>query len=174
MTDRLTEEESVTAVVDTRRGRDLLDPDLFEVLVARVCTEHHDMDRAVAMRVVDQAAAFIATAAADPGRRLTPSPLIDLAWHEFLLRTKDYRAFCASVGAFVDHVPDDPAESTSGGTGPSGAVARTIEAITAAGYTVDPELWSLTARCTSCHEEGGCSSGGEDGTENTETRKKGP
>lgn len=81
----------MTAVVDTRRGRDLLDPDLIELLVARVCAEHQDVDRALAARVVDQAAAFIATAAADPGQRLTPSPLVDLAWHEFLLRTKDYR-----------------------------------------------------------------------------------
>lgn len=39
---------------------------------------------------------------------LTPSLLVDLAWHEFILFTKSYHHFCTTkLGKFIHHTPDD-------------------------------------------------------------------
>jgi hypothetical protein len=40
------------------------------------------------------------------GERLSPSHIVDLAWHEFILFTKYYAAFCQEqFGSFVHHHP---------------------------------------------------------------------
>jgi hypothetical protein len=40
------------------------------------------------------------------GHQTAPSQRIDLAWHEFILFTKDYQAFCLNYfGRFIHHVP---------------------------------------------------------------------
>ncbi|WP_245614440.1 hypothetical protein [Actinokineospora inagensis] len=156
-----------------RRGRDLIDPDLFDRVAKRVAADHPEV-AGFADRIVDQALAFVAAAAGQPREGLVPSPLVDLAWHQLVLRTKDYADLYDRVGRFVHHVPDDDRAATQDGSTSSGAVARTIEAISAAGFAVDPPLWLRQGTCTSCHEEGGCRSGGEDGNENSDTRRKPP
>lgn len=170
----------MTFTTNARQGRDLLDSTLFERLVMQVSVENDDIPRDWAERIVDQTAAFIVTAASNPGLNLTPSPVVDRGWHAFLLRTRDYRTFCTRFGSFVDHVPDDlpaladwPTSAERTRTQAGGAL-RTVEAIANAGFVVDQELWPLSARCTSCHEEGGCRSGGQDGNENSDTRKPPP
>lgn len=46
------------------------------------------------------------------GHPLRPSKQVDAGWHEFLMFTREYRAFCLDVlGTFIDHCPDDAAES---------------------------------------------------------------
>ena len=48
--------------------------------------------------------AFLKFASSGLGR---PSPLVDEAWHDFLLHTNEYSAYCQqSFGSFVHHVPD--------------------------------------------------------------------
>jgi len=43
---------------------------------------------------------------ATTGERLTPSHIVDLAWHEFILFTKYYAAFCDThFGHFIHHHP---------------------------------------------------------------------
>jgi hypothetical protein len=38
-----------------------------------------------------------------------PSKAVDAAWHEFILYTRDYTAFCEhAFGRYLHHVPDDP------------------------------------------------------------------
>ncbi|TRX53064.1 hypothetical protein FNH22_21380 [Fulvivirga sp. M361] len=40
--------------------------------------------------------------------KLTPSLMVDLAWHEFILFTKAYERFCRiELGSFIHHTPDD-------------------------------------------------------------------
>jgi len=42
----------------------------------------------------------------DPEFEFVPSFKIDLAWHEFILHTRDYTAFCdALVGSYIHHTP---------------------------------------------------------------------
>jgi hypothetical protein len=55
-------------------------------------------------------------------KALSPAPRIDEAWHEFILHTKDYIAFCEQrYGKIVHHVPtplscdsDDPNKQRCG------------------------------------------------------------
>src|SRR5581483_6206582 len=38
-----------------------------------------------------------------------PSKAVDAAWHEFILYTRDYTAFCErAFGFYLHHIPDDP------------------------------------------------------------------
>ncbi|MBC6450539.1 glycine-rich domain-containing protein [Actinokineospora xionganensis] len=156
--------------LDSRRARTLISEELFDLLTTRLAQDRN-IDLDLATRIMDQTLAFLA-AAGHPGERLSPSPAVDAGWHLFLRWTKDYAAFCERVaGRFIHHVPDDtPAETSNAAT--ARGVLRTLEAIEAAGYLVDHELWALDGKCGSCHEDGNCSSSGEDGNENTETRKR--
>jgi hypothetical protein len=44
----------------------------------------------------------------DPDFEFVPSFKIDLAWHEFILHTRDYTDFCdALVGRYVHHTPQE-------------------------------------------------------------------
>jgi len=43
----------------------------------------------------------------------SPSYLVDLAWHEFILFTKYYHLFCTeNFGKFIHHTPDSKANKT--------------------------------------------------------------
>lgn len=128
----------------------LIDPEVAERLARRVTADHPEISKATARRIVGQAAAFIAASGQQPGRELVPSELVDYGWHAFILHTVDYADFCQRVvGRFVHHVPTDEDEQLPGGA----AVARerTTASIQAAGYTVDAELWGVSADCNQCH-----------------------
>ncbi|MBG0854174.1 hypothetical protein I2W78_20605 [Streptomyces spinoverrucosus] len=132
----------------------LVDPEVTDRLARRITTDHPDIDEATARRIVGQAAAFIAASGQQPGHSLAPSELVDFGWHTFILHTVDYAAFCRRVaGRFVHHVPTNEGDDTPGGA--QATRERTLAAITAAGYTVDKELWPDMADCTQCHS--GCS-----------------
>ena len=41
-------------------------------------------------------------------KNLTPTKVVDIAWHEFILHTKDYMNYCiAKFGKYIHHVPHD-------------------------------------------------------------------
>ena len=40
-----------------------------------------------------------------------PSRRVDDLWHEFILFTRDYHAFCERIGGYVHHVPEVPARA---------------------------------------------------------------
>lgn len=124
----------------------------------------------LAVRIMDQTLAFLAASAATPDARLVPSRLVDIGWHTFLLYTRDYTDFCHQIaGRYIHHIPSGP-------TGEAADTAtermRTLAAITAAGYTLDADLWPLAVegRHGECSDEGNCSAFGKDGNENEETR----
>ncbi len=155
-------------------GRTLVSAPLFSALVDRTTTDF-GVDPALAPRVVDQALAFLATSgrSADADMPLRPSKAVDPGWHAFLMYTRPYRAFCDQVaGRFLDHVPDDdPTVSTTRTDAAAHGVASTMQAITRAGFFVDPDLWLVDgAKCGQCHEDGNCSASGGSGDENADTR----
>lgn len=132
--------------------------ELHQKLVRRVEKDHH-IDRDLASRIVDQALAFLGTCAVHAGKPLAPSGLVDHGWHAFILHTRDYAEFCDRVaGRFLHHVPTDPDDSSDG----AGSLEYTVDAIVAAGFRVDRELWSLGAKCNNdgdgkCHQcHAGC------------------
>lgn len=130
------------------QGRSLVEPGLFDRLIQRV-VEGDGLDHDTAVRVVDQALAFLATLSRHPDLR--PSRLVDLGWHAFLLHTREYAEFCDRIaGRFLHHEPDDGATSVE-----RRSSAEVWHAIIDAGYVVDPEMWAHPANCG----EVGCGAG---------------
>ncbi|MEV7026099.1 hypothetical protein [Kitasatospora sp. NPDC093558] len=124
-------------------GRTLVDDALFGRLVHRVVHEK-DMEAQLAVRVVDQALAFLGACAANPGTRLSPSRLVDHGWHTFLMYTREYAGFCDRVaGRFLHHSPEDGDVPVKGAS-----IAATVAALAAVGFQVDAELWAMSAECS--------------------------
>ncbi|MEU2428320.1 hypothetical protein ABZ611_02170 [Streptomyces sp. NPDC007861] len=128
----------------------LIDPETMERLTACISQDHAEIDGQMAHRIVAQTAAFLAASAHTPGQRLVPSKLVDIGWHTFILHTVDYAAFCEQVvGRFVHHVPETEADGRDSKTGEP--LRHTVAALTAAGFTVDHDLWPTSANCGQCH-----------------------
>ncbi|MFD2418187.1 glycine-rich domain-containing protein [Amycolatopsis pigmentata] len=144
----------MTAVVTDRvTGRSLIPQDLFERLVSRIVTDDgktYDL----AARIMDQALAFLGTCARYHRAHLTPSELVDVGWHTFILYTREYKDFCQRIGGrFLHHVRADGEPAASGETARA-KLAQTVEAIMDAGFAVDQDLWPVNANCSQC--KNGC------------------
>lgn len=135
-----------TVLTRADRGRDLIDPALFDRLVGDV-RDGYGHDHQTASRIVDQALVYL-VACARTRESIGPSPLVDRGWHAFILRTAAYRDFCETVlGTFIDHYPND----TRPDAARQEAVAvRTLEAVRATGLHVDTAVWSLQVPCGGC------------------------
>lgn len=95
----------------------------------------------LAERILDQTVAFLRLVADSPGQGFSPSPLVDIGWHAFILHTRDYAQFCERVaGRFIHHDPDD-------GVGGVGRAAVTAAAMRVRGIEVDEGLWYGAAQC---------------------------
>ncbi|OPC81142.1 hypothetical protein B4N89_09430 [Embleya scabrispora] len=122
-------------------------------LITRIRADRPEIGAELADRIVTGTAVFLAVGAANPEARMTPSALVDVGWHAWVLHTIDYAEYCERIGRFVHHVPD-PAPRTMADA--RAEVSRTAERIKAAGHPVDAELWTVAAAdCTQCHA--GCS-----------------
>ncbi|MEV0002261.1 hypothetical protein AB0H28_08245 [Micromonospora sp. NPDC050980] len=141
-------------------GRALVSAELFDTLTARIARDHPDLAADLPARILDQALAFLG-ACATATVPLGPSELVDIGWHTFILHTRDYADFCRRVaGRFIHHQPDPPAEE-SGPVVPEPLgvpISRAVDAIAAAGFALDRELWGVAAKCeTKCHQcHAGC------------------
>jgi hypothetical protein len=133
--------------------RGSVDRQLWERLVRRLIKDE-DMPRPLAERVMDQALAFLLLCAQAPGGDFSPSPLVDIGWHTFILYTKPYAEFCDRVaGRFIHHAPSD-VDGMDYGTD---NVTRTVAALHALGFVVDEPLW--TDRRQDCGDGSDCTSG---------------
>ncbi|WP_175084364.1 glycine-rich domain-containing protein [Candidatus Frankia nodulisporulans] len=131
---------TVLAEAPVKKGRFLVRPDLFDRLTDRIAVEAAG-DRDLAVRIMDQTLAFLAASAATPDARLVPSRLVDIGWHTFLLYTRDYTNFCHQIAVrYIHHLPSSP---TGEAADTAAERMRTLAAITAAGYTLDADLWPL-------------------------------
>ena len=70
--------------------------------------QHELGDRATALRALDGLDAwFVACLYAENRMIGMPSKIVDVAWHEFILRTREYTNFCErAFGAYLHHTPD--------------------------------------------------------------------
>ena len=60
----------------------------------------------VAQAALRETLRFLYLVSVYPGGMLTPSHRVDLAWHEFILCTRAYQAFCEThFGRFIHHSP---------------------------------------------------------------------
>ncbi|MER5647094.1 hypothetical protein [Streptosporangium sp. NPDC002524] len=136
----------MTVIIDRPAAtpRALVTPALFTRLTARIAIDHPEHAHQADV-IMEQALAFLATCAANPGAGLGPSDAVDIGWHTFLMYTREYGEFCRrAAGRFIHHAPDD----VPGEPGPGGGLAATIEAMEAAGYRVDPVVWPTSADCS--------------------------
>jgi hypothetical protein len=151
---------STTLIALPRANANLIDGRLWERLVSRIQADA-DFDRHLAERVMDQALGFLHLCARVPNGQYSPSPMVDIGWHTFILYTRHYAAFCTDLaGDLIHHEPSDDAGVDYG----SGNVGRTVVALKAHGIAVDEELWLNTADSCSTYCSGdSCSGGGGSG-----------
>ncbi|ONH30819.1 glycine-rich domain-containing protein [Pseudofrankia asymbiotica] len=135
-----------------RSGRDLVDDALFARLTTRIVADHPEYAD-LAERIVDQTLAFLATSAGS-ATPMSPSHLVDIGWHTFVLHTREYAQFCARVaGRLIHHVPEHPSEWGITVL----TVSRMLPAIERAGFYVDRALWigehgdCEIKNCHQCH-----------------------
>lgn len=143
----------MTTLLD-RTKRTAVNDELAALLVKDVQKKFPEWSDDFGRRGVDQMAGFLAACAVTP-EPLGPSMFVDELWHAFIVRTADYAAFCDRIaGRFIHHIPEDEREHDPRLPGKDAAMrARTVAAITAAGYDVDPAFWPElgAADCTQCH-----------------------
>ncbi|MGW2851495.1 glycine-rich domain-containing protein [Streptomyces sp. NPDC001215] len=123
---------------ETTDYQQLITPELYNRLVGRIVRDE-EVERGLAERIMDSALGFLYLSATNPGRRLSPSPLVDIGWHTFILYTRGYREFCQRVaGRFIDHEPNDVPDAPQ----KPGGIKRTIAAFKAFGLPIDEMLWT--------------------------------
>jgi hypothetical protein len=74
----------------------------------------------------------------------SPSKVVDEAWHEFVLHTRQYADYCMTrYGRFIHHVPTSLGDcETECGTGVEGNVKRE--------EVIDPKSADCSSDCSSC------------------------
>lgn len=143
-----------TVITQPKTGRSLVTASVFGMLAERVARDEQ-VDRELAVRIVDQALAFLGTCASSDAP-LSPSADVDPGWHAFILHTHDYAVFCDRVaGRFIHHVPTDEDDPAAHGTAARAVIELTKAKIRDAGFVLDDELWqSSGVQCSQCHDGG--------------------
>lgn len=144
----------------------MLDPVLKSRLVRRIVKDE-SMSEELAERVLDQSIGYLKLAAKEPGQHYSPSPLVDIGWHTFILYTREYGKFCRELtgGKFIHHEPTDNPSVPNNSKGPY----RTMQAMKSAGIVVDEPLWACLCKsdysqlnggdCRNCNAGQGCQCG---------------
>jgi len=138
----------------------LLDPEVFAAVVATVQGNNPGMVTATAGRIVNEALAFVATAARLPHTYISPSRTVDEGWHALILHTAVYAGLCEQLGCFVHHYPERPDPSRHDDQ----VMERTLTLIRESGYQPDLSLWMpptdqripVAADCSHTPKPGGC------------------
>ncbi|MGV9426620.1 glycine-rich domain-containing protein [Streptomyces sp. NPDC003656] len=156
-----------TAVV-MRDPKAYVTPDVWEREVA-LLLRNPENTRELAEAKFGQAIAYLVTCGENPDLLMGPSEQVDEAWHSFMLDSIPYHHFTSRhFGRYIHHVPVLPELAGSGRRvsddevtrdgrdhergGPL-VLERTIKAIKAAGFEIDPDLWGMesAADCNQCH-----------------------
>ncbi len=144
----------------------MIEEKLAERLIGRIMKDE-EMPRELAERILDQALGYLKLAAEQPGGHFSPSPLVDIGWHTFILYTREYAMFCKKItdGRFIHHEPTDDDSVPNLSQGPY----KTAEAMKKAGIVVDEPLWACMHSgdcsgdsgpgCSNCNDGQGCKCG---------------
>lgn len=132
-------------VVSGLAHRELVDESLWNRLVGRIVGEH-GFERSYAERTMNETLAFLQLCASDDSDVFSPSDVVDVGWHTFILYTREYDAFCGRIaGAFIHHTPAD-AEIDAGPH--ERCTVDTVAAMRSRGIAVDEELWLVDGECS--------------------------
>ncbi|MFF2524277.1 glycine-rich domain-containing protein [Streptomyces liangshanensis] len=140
-----------TAVV-IRDPKAYVKPDVWEREVT-LLLRNPDNTRELAEAKFGQAVAYLLTCGENPDLLMGPSKQVDEAWHSFMLDSIPYHHFTdRHFGRYMHHVPELGEGRDSQDGGPL-VLERTINAIKAAGFEIDPDLWGMesAADCNQCH-----------------------
>lgn len=145
---------TTTTAPQSLGNKTLISDELWERLVNRILQNEAGVTRNLAERIMDQALGFLKLCARMPGN-YSPSALVDIGWHTFILYTQEYQKFCDRVaGRFIHHHPNDDKDVDYGG----GSTTHTVDAMKQLGIPVDEELWPSAGRCKPiCKPENLCS-----------------
>ncbi len=91
------------------------------------------------VNVVEELAKYLYACSQTPGVTLSPSPIIDQAWHELILNTQDYAKHCEKLGAFVHHVRSQRGERSDPAN-----MWNSVHVIDALGLRANIEAWDGT------------------------------
>jgi len=139
-------------------NQNLISGDLWNRLVSRIVADE-SLTQELAERIMDQALGYLKLASLSGGTSFTPSSLVDIGWHTFILYTREYASFCMQLtkGSFIHHCPaDDPKQNSI-----SGGPTETVAAMKAHGIRVDEPLWACVndQDCNNCNGGQGCQCG---------------
>ncbi len=127
-------------ITDTKTTGVIVPSRADRMRIIRRIVKEHDVSGSRAEAMLSGVIAFLQMCSAHSHIQFVPSPAVDDAWHTFLIYTRVYRKFCASVGrAYIDHEPNDGATVSVGGYG------RTIRFMDANQITYDRTLWDASA-----------------------------
>lgn len=146
--------------VNQAGNRVLIPSPLWDRVVGRMEKNEH-MPREKAERVMDATLGFLGLCAKNPGRRFSPSPLVDTGWHTFLMYTQGYNELCQQLaGHLIHHEPNDnPAVEMK-----SGGACATVAFMKSTNVPFDAEMWAHTSAndCTvDCDGGGGMGPDGQ-------------
>ncbi|MEW1722327.1 hypothetical protein [Streptomyces sp. NPDC093109] len=142
----------MTTAVVIRDPKAYVTPDVWDREVA-LLLRNPENTRELAEAKFGQAIAYLVTCGENPDLLMGPSEQVDEAWHSFMLDSIPYHHFTdRHFGRYIHHVPE-PADGRDSKDGGPLVLARTIGAIRAAGFEVDPGLWGMesAATCNQCH-----------------------
>ncbi|MFJ2189283.1 hypothetical protein ACIOJE_15230 [Kitasatospora sp. NPDC087861] len=129
----------------------------FGSVVSTVLANNEGMTVEMAERIVREALAFVVTGARRPHLAMAPSRIVDEGWHALIVHTEVYSELCAREGVFVHHSPGFDPDNFD-----PNILEQTQDAIRAAGFEVDPELWraptddSLVSVAANCQHAPRC------------------
>ncbi|MEU8586319.1 hypothetical protein AB0C59_04830 [Streptomyces sp. NPDC048664] len=155
-----------TAVV-IRDPKAYVTPEVWEREVA-LLLRNPENTRELAEAKFGQAVAYLVTCGENPDLLMGPSKQVDEAWHSFMLDSVSYHHFTdRHFGRYIHHVPELPAapgvsssaddevkqDGRDADAGGPLVLEWTINAIKAAGFEIDPDLWGMesAADCNQCH-----------------------
>ncbi|PZS17394.1 MAG: hypothetical protein DLM60_13820, partial [Pseudonocardiales bacterium] len=115
---------AITPVTQQYRldNKGLISERLWRLLVERILQEWR-MSRPLAERVMDQALGYLRLCASCPEVTFSPSELVDIGWHVFILHTRAYMTFCEGMaGHYIHHTPynEDEVKIAAADCGPCG------------------------------------------------------
>jgi hypothetical protein len=126
-------------------------PGLWDRLVGRIVKDE-EMSRHDAELIMNEAIGFLLLISRSDKGSFSPSDLVDIGWHKFMIYSREYTEFCAvnnldndenGVGRYIHHSPND----VVGVDYPDGAVARTVAAMQVHGIAFNPAIWPEGASC---------------------------
>jgi hypothetical protein len=118
---------------------------LYDKVSAAICCRREQVPS-----VMREVIRFLSLVANNESGVLTPSHRVDLAWHEFILCTRTYEAFCKrNFGRYIHHSPGGSREVNSR------QYAQTVQQYSLCFGPIDRQFWPTRVDDDSC---GACES----------------